>query len=216
VSRRADWTREATGDDGRLGKRGIGKTMIEGERVLLRPIRADDLPVLRQWFDDAETMRFWGMPTPFVTEDQFDADLAGRFRRFDGAGYFVIELFDGTPIGRIDFERLDHQARSAEVMILIGAAEGRGKGYGTDAMVALLRYLFHQRNLHRVSLSVIAWNERAIRSYQRAGFVVEGRLRDHLYFDGRYHDQLVMSILRHEFDGKWSVAAESASTEAGN
>jgi RimJ/RimL family protein N-acetyltransferase len=182
--------------------------MITSERLRLRPIRRDDLPIMRVWFDDPETMRFWGQPMPLVAEDQFEQDLTGRFRRFDEAGYFMIELRDGTPIGRIEYERLDPQSRSAEVMILIGAVAGRGKGYGTEAMVALLRYLFHQRNLHRVALSVIAWNERAIRSYEKVGFVVEGLLRDDLFFDGRYHDQIVMSMLRHEFDARWPAAPD--------
>jgi RimJ/RimL family protein N-acetyltransferase len=179
--------------------------MITGEFVRLRSIRRDDLPVLSAWFDDPETMRLWGMPTPLSTEDQFEQDLAGRFGRFDDAGYFMVELMNGTPIGRIEYERLDPQARSAEAMILIGAPDSRGHGYGTDAMVALLRYLFHQRNLHRVALSVIAWNERAIRCYLKVGFVVEGRLRDDLFFDGAYHDQFLMSILRHEFDARWDA-----------
>jgi RimJ/RimL family protein N-acetyltransferase len=181
--------------------------VIVSEHLHLRPIRQDDLPVLRAWFDNPATMRFWGRPMPLATADQFEADLAGRFRRFDEAGYFLIELLDGTPIGRIEYERLDSRARSAEVMILIGEEEARGKGYGTEAMVTLLRYLFHQRNLHRVGLTVIAWNERAIRSYEKVGFVVEGRLRDDLYFDGQYHDQVVMSILRDEFDARWPAVA---------
>lgn len=177
--------------------------MLVGERVRLRPITRDDLPVMRRWFDDPETMRFWGQPAPLVREDQFEADLSGRFSRFDAAGYFIIELIDGTAIGRIEFEGLDPIARSAEVMILIGSAEGRGQGYGPEAMRVLLRYLFHQRNLHRVALTVIAWNEQAIRSSEKVGFVVEGRLREDLFFDGCYHDQVVMSILRPEFDTRW-------------
>jgi RimJ/RimL family protein N-acetyltransferase len=186
-------------------QRSASNAMISGERLRLRPIRRSDLPILRAWFDDPETTRFWGQPAPLVAEDLFETDLAGRFRRFDEAGYFMTELNDGTPIGRIEYERLDPIARSAEVMILIGSEEGRGRGFGTEAMVALLGYLFHQRNLYRVSLSVIAWNERAIRSYQKVGFVEEGRLRDDLFFDGRYHDQVVMSILRDEFEARWSA-----------
>jgi RimJ/RimL family protein N-acetyltransferase len=177
--------------------------VIRGEHVELRPVRAGDLPVLRVWFDDPETMRFWGHPLPIVTERQFEEDLTGRFARFDDAGYFMITV-EGKPIGRIDFENLENVMRSAEAMILIGEAAERGKGYGTDAMIALLRYLFHQRGLHRVSLTVIAWNDRATRSYEKAGFVVEGRYREDLYFDGRFHDQIAMAILRPEFDARWS------------
>lgn len=175
--------------------------MIKGERVELRPVTAADLPAMRSWFNEPESMRFWGEPHSIVTDHAFELDLVGRFARFDDAGYFIV-MVDGRPIGRIEFERLDESMRSAEVMILIGVAEERGKGYGTDAMSTLLRYLFHQRGLHRVGLSVIASNERAIRRYTKTGFSIEGRYRDDIYFDGRFHDQLAMSILRPEFDAR--------------
>lgn len=184
--------------------------MIVGDRVRLRPFRESDVPLLRAWFDDPDVMRFWGRPSVPVTERQFETDLVGRFVRFDDAGYFAIDLADGTTIGRVEFERLSTETRSAEVMILIGAPSAQGQGYGTEAMAALLRYLFHARNLHRVSLSVLAWNSRAIRSYEKAGFTAEGILRDDLYFDGRYHDQVVMGILRDEFDARWPASATAA------
>ena len=192
--------------------------MIGGDRVRLRPFRAEDLPAMRGWFDDPEVMRHWAMPTAPVLPDQFAADLSGRFARFEEAGYFAVEATDGPApalIGRIEYERLDPVARSAEVMILLGDKSSWGKGYGTDAMVALLRYLFHARNLHRAALSVLAWNERAIRSYEKVGFVREGRLRDDAYFDGRYHDQVVMGILRSEFDARWGAPERPADPAAG-
>lgn len=174
--------------------------MIEGRLVRLRPIGRADLPLLRRWFADPATVRHWGKPVPLVTEDQFEADLAGRFARFDETGYFVIEVREGPVIGRIEFEGLSMESRSAEIMILIGEPAARGKGYGADALVAMLSYLFGERNLHRAGLTVLAWNERAIRSYEKVGFRVEGRLRDDLYRGGRYHDQIAMSILRPEFE----------------
>jgi RimJ/RimL family protein N-acetyltransferase len=152
-------------------------------------------------------MRYWGVSRPLVREDQFEEDLAGRFARFDEAGYLAIvplEPEDAPAIGRIEWEELDRHNRSAAVMILVGDPAYWGHGYGTDALVALLRYLFHVRGLHRVTLTVLSWNERAIRSYLKIGFVVEGVLRDDVYDEGRYHAQTVMGILRHEFDARWS------------
>ena len=189
--------------------------MIAEGRVRLRPWRESDLPLLQEWFDDPEVMQFWGLPAASVVDRQFAEDLRGRFSRFDDAGYFTIDLTDGTTIGRVEFERLSNETRSAEVMTLIGDRAAWGKGYGTDAMTGLLRYLFHARNLHRVSLSVLAWNARAIRSYEKVGFSVEGTLRDDLYFDGHYHDQIVMGILRHEFDARWPKRQNAASDTAG-
>jgi len=177
--------------------------LIAGERIRLRPIGEGDLPLLRAWLDDAELMRHWARPMQPVSDGELAADLRGRFARFDEAGYFIIEAPEFGPIGCIEFERLDPQAGAAEVMILIGDRRAWGQGYGADAMVALLRYLFHARNLHRVALTVLAWNKRAIRSYRKVGFVHEGTLRDDVYYDGAYHDHLVMGILRPEFDARW-------------
>lgn len=183
--------------------------MLRGARVTLRPVTASDLPVMRRWFDDPETMAYWANPRPFVIERQFEADLTGRFATFDHAGYFTILDPSGRPIGRIDYEDVDTRARSASIGILIGEPDARGHGYGPDAIRALLLHLFHDRNLHRVELTVLAWNERAIRAYRRFGFTVEGRLRDHRFVDGRYVDELQMSMLRPEFDERYGPEAES-------
>ena len=182
--------------------------MIDGNLVRLRPIRRSDLPYLRAWHDDPEVMRHWGQSCPLVREDQFEDDLAGRFARFGESGYFALvpkEPADAPPIGRLEWEGLDRLNRSAEVMILIGDPAYWGRGFGTDALVTLLRYLFQVQGLNRVTLMVLSWNERAIRSYEKAGFVIEGVLREDVYDDGRYHDQTVMGILRREFDERWGV-----------
>jgi ribosomal-protein-alanine N-acetyltransferase len=179
--------------------------MIEGAKVRLRPIEKNDLALLRQWANDAKLMRFWSNPKPIVTGRHFEDDLNVRFATFDYAGYFMIEDPERNAIGRIEFERLSVRERSAEVMILIDDEQARGQCFGSDAMVALLRYLFHQRDLHRVWLTVLAWNQPAIRSYEKVGFVREGVLRQDVYFEGVAHDQLVMAMLRPEFDAKWAA-----------
>lgn len=192
--------------------------MFEGERVSLRPIEARDLPALRRWHADPEVMRFWGDSAPMVAPDAFEADLRGRLATFETAGYFLIENERGEPIGRAEFERLDPDHRSAEVMILIGEVAAQGQGYGEDATRTLLRYLFETRNVHRVALQVLADNDRAIRLYERMGFVREGVLRDDLFFDGRFHDQIAMSILQPEFrrgSGTAGAASDTAPVDAG-
>lgn len=187
--------------------------MIDGRLVRLRPFRRGDLSRLRAWHDNPGVMRYWGRSCPLVREDEFDADLAGRFGRFDETGYLAIvplEPEDAPPIGRVEWEHLDRHNRSAEVMILIGDPAYWGHGFGTDALVALLGYLFRVQGLHRIGLSVLSWNERAIRSYQKVGFVVEGILRDDVYDDGRHHDQTAMGILRAEFDARWNAESSNS------
>jgi RimJ/RimL family protein N-acetyltransferase len=86
------------------------------------------------------------------------------------------------------------------VGIGIGEPDYRGKGYGTDAMRVILRFAFMELNLHRVSLDVFEYNPRAIRSYEKAGFVIEGRKRRVVNRDGRRWDDIYMGILREEWE----------------
>ena len=89
--------------------------------------------------------------------------------------------------------------RDAFVGLGIGETEYWSKGYGTDVMNVLLRFAFTEINLKRVTLTVFEYNPRAVRSYEKAGFRHEGRLRDLLYREGRRWDNLFMGILREEW-----------------
>ncbi len=91
----------------------------------------------------------------------------------------------------------------------IGERDYWGRGYGTDAMQVLLRYAFDELNLHRVSLGVFEYNTRAIRAYEKAGFVVEGRGPQELHRDGRRWDMIFMGILREEWQRARADAANS-------
>jgi RimJ/RimL family protein N-acetyltransferase len=114
---------------------------------------------------------------------------------------FVIHtLEDGRLIGEIGLDGIRWTHGEAFVGIGLGDREDWGKGYGTDAMRILLRYAFTELNLHRVALTVFEYNPRAIRSYLKAGFVLEGRQRSYLNRDGRRWDMVFMGILREEWE----------------
>lgn len=84
----------------------------------------------------------------------------------------------------------------------IGEREYWSKGYGTDAMNVILRFAFDELNLYRISLNVFEYNQRAIRSYEKVGFVVEGREREFLRRAGRRWDMIFMGLLREEWAQK--------------
>lgn len=160
---------------------------------------------MREWFRDPETSRYWGL-SPIVPENQFEADLAGKFQKFERDGYFAIEDATGKLVGRAEYEHFDAIDRTAEIMILLGRSETRGKGIGFDALVTLLAYLFRDRRAERAWLTVLTWNEAAIRLYEKVGFAHEGRLVSDCWVGGEYHDQFVMGVLREEFETKWSAS----------
>ena len=94
--------------------------------------------------------------------------------------------------------------RPVNFRILIGP-RGRDRGLGTEATRLLLAHAFDRLGLHRVELEVFAFNPRARRAYEKAGFTVEGVRRDALRFDGEWVDAVVMSVLEHE----WRTATGS-------
>ena len=172
--------------------------MIYGRLTLLRRIEPIDIDHLLRWQSDAAVMRWWGQASPLPSRLDLERDVGGRFAATDLGLYLMVETLGGQPVGRLDIERIDVRHRSAEVMLYIGETAAQGKGYGSDALAAACRYLFEQRSLHRIVLTVMAANARAIAVYERLGFRREGILRSHLWMDGGPVDEVVMSLLEGE------------------
>ena len=92
----------------------------------------------------------------------------------------------------------DVRTRSATLAAMIGR-EHLGRGYGSDAVRVLVRYGFQETGLHRIELATAAFNDRALATYRAAGFVEEGRRRQVCFHDGRFHDEVLMSLLAAEW-----------------
>lgn len=173
--------------------------MLSGDRVVLRPIQRADLPRLWELVSDLE-VAVLGNPGPVVPrslaqfEAGFDQDLAQDHK---DRAYFGIEM-DGELIGEAGLHRVDHFNRTCELGIGIGR-EYWGKGFGQDAVRTLVDYAFEHLNMNRIGLYVLAEDPRAVGAYRKAGFIEEGRIRQHAWVRGRYEDELVMSVLREEW-----------------
>jgi RimJ/RimL family protein N-acetyltransferase len=116
--------------------------------------------------------------------------------------YSIHTLNDDRLIGEIDLDGIQWNHGDAFVGIGLGERDYWGKGFGTDALRVLERYAFTELNLHRLSLTVFDYNPRAIRSYEKAGFIHEGRVRGFLNRDGQRWDMLLMGILKEEWREK--------------
>jgi RimJ/RimL family protein N-acetyltransferase len=179
--------------------------MIVGERVTLRPFQADDLPALRRWHDDGEAKRGYGPAQPLVPAHAFAAELApgGRFTTFGTDGTLCICDEADRPIGLIDYQGLESPARHCELGIFIGEQDAQNRGYGSEAIVLMLDWLFNQRAAHRVWLTTSVNNVRAQRVYEKVGFVREGTWREHWYSDGAWHDEHLYGILAGDFNARY-------------
>jgi RimJ/RimL family protein N-acetyltransferase len=126
--------------------------------------------------------------------------------RGDQFEFSIRTLQDDLLIGDVELDGVLWSHGDAFVGIGIGIREYWGKGYGTDAMGLILRYAFCELNLQRVSLNVFEYNPRAIRTYEKLGFIHEGQSRGVLRRDGRRYNLIFMGILREEWLAQSQVA----------
>lgn len=108
----------------------------------------------------------------------------------------ICDLDTDRPLGSVYIRDIDRRHNKAEYGIFIGEADGRGRGVGTAAARLMLRYCFEEQGLHRVYLRALSDNLQAIHSYEKAGFVKEGYLREDVCIDGRYRDIVWMAALK--------------------
>ena len=174
--------------------------MIAGEKVRLRPIEREDLPLFVEWFADPDVRRHLLVYLPFslAQEERWFENLVTRLERQETV-LLAIETADGVHIGNIGLHDINWKDRSAEMGIVIGEKAYWNQGYGTDAIRTFLGVAFGEMNLHRVFLRVDADHAPGIRCYEKAGFRREGTLRETVFKDGVYVDQHIMGILRTEY-----------------
>ena len=173
------------------------KPTLTGERVLLRPMTADDAQYMWADIDDAETTRLTGSHGTF-TRDQIERWCATRGEQDDRLDLAVIDRSTGAWAGEVVINEWDEDNRACSFRIALGPG-GRDRGLGTEATRLIVDYVFDvidEPPVHRLALAVHDFNPRAQAVYEKVGFRREGVLRDALLWDGDFHDSILMSIVR--------------------
>ena len=174
--------------------------MLDGHHVHLRAIEREDLPRLHELFDDDLELLARASDSPArpsslaELEHRFDERLEEPDPR---TMRFAIEV-DDELIGECELHFIDHFQRTCHLGITLGR-DYWAKGFGQDAVRTLVGFAFRDLAMRKVGLEVLADDERAVGAYRKAGFVEEGRLRGHSWFEGEFHDALLMGILREEW-----------------
>ena len=171
--------------------------MYLGSLVRLRAPEPGDLAWLHEHYDDDEAVRGLGLRYPVSREGQREW-LARRSTTSYASAHFVVETHDGRVLGTCGLFGTEHpENRSAQLGVGLVDRSQWGKGYGTDTTRTVCRFGFEEMNLHRIELWVFAGHARAIRVYEKAGFVREGVARRKHWNDG-WHDDVLMSLLAGE------------------
>jgi len=178
--------------------------MLKGKSVLLRPVKRSDISYFLKWFNDPEVIQYLCLYLPMteMAEEKYIEELGTTRAKSDVR--FVIEVIEGVstkPIGNCGLHEICPKDRNANFGIVIGEKDYWGKGYGTEAARLVIDYGFQQLNLHRISSAAFAFNERSIKFHKKIGFREEGRLRQAMFKNGQYHDEVQFGILREEWRG---------------
>ena len=183
--------------------------VLEGRSVVLRRHVPENLAWFRRWYADPEIARLARYQEAPMRPEEIERFFAARVVGPDAMAMAIHEAATGRLIGSCAFSQLDGDNGSALYHITIGEKDAWGRGYGTEATRLMLDHAFGTLRLHRVALFVFEFNERAIRAYERCGFVIEGRSRESIWRDGRWWDELAMSVL----ESDWRRLRETAPTE---
>ncbi len=184
------------------------RARVSGDKVYLRPMDRSDLTEeYLDWINDSDVnshILASGFP---VNRDTLE-EYYEKSQPPGCAMFAICDIENGLHIGNARISQIDWIHRVALFGWLIGIAEYRGKGYGTDALVQLLRFGFHHLGLNRILSAVALPNEKSLGSIDKVGMVREGILRQFFFVNGEYVDGVSLSMLREDFDRTHGSPAE--------
>lgn len=178
-----------------------GRALLTGETIRLRPTTDDDLSMLATWWAAPE----WAPLQQRTVKPRPDAPVIEMFRTWSlnapgdlNAGFSIVLAGTEQLIGHATLHSAHPSTRIATYAVIIGP-EHVGHGHGTEATRMMVRYGFEELGVHKIELQVWSYNQRAIRSYSKAGFVLEGVRRAATFHAGTFHDEVLMGILAQEY-----------------
>ena len=183
----------------------MADSLFWGRRVRLSAICPDDAPRLAAWYDDSEFLRLYAADPAWPRSA---ADIGAWLQDQKPPQNFLLAVRPQDEDGFFGIIGLD-EVLPFQGVAGLSMALGRpywGQGYGREALHLLLAYAFGELNVRRVQLTVFAYNPRAVRLYESAGFQREGAFREFIQRDGQTYDMYLYGLLRREWDARQGMA----------
>ena len=170
----------------------------------LRELERKDLFEINKWRNDKALISNLGAPYRYINlevdEKWYETYMLNR----NNAVRCSIVDENDYILGLVSLVSIDYLNQSAEFHLMIGKKENRGKGIGTFATLEILKHGFYNLNLRRVELTALKDNDMAQKLYEKIGFIKEGVKRSAKYKNGEFVDMIIYSILKEEFEEKYS------------
>lgn len=177
-------------------------TFLRGKRLFLRPVLKSDLPYLLKWMNDPETRCFLSSYLPHNDQDE-EGWISNLSKRKNSDIHFVMETHEGTVIGIMGIHRIDWRSRTAITGAIIGNPDYRGKEYGTEAKILVLKYCFDELNLRKICSEVLDFNGRSQAYLKKTGHQIEGIRKKQMFKGGKYRDMILLAIFKKDFPKVW-------------
>lgn len=175
---------------------------ILGDRVALGPLCRDLIPTYTRWRNDVVVARTMDYPAGPTTIEERTAWFERASRDTTAIRFTIYERGSWRAIGITNLHDIDLHHGTAEFGLMIGDADARGRGLGTETTGLMRDYAFDRLGLHNVMLRVYDYNLAGIRAYQKAGFREFGRRRQSHRFAGQRRDEIYMQCLASDYAGR--------------
>jgi RimJ/RimL family protein N-acetyltransferase len=183
----------------RLGAR---TRKLEGETVELRRHARENYGLYAKWYGDTEIWHLTSWALSPLNRSAVEKLFEDRELSPIDDSFAIHIKDDKEPVGVISLMNISDTNASAELSVIVGHPDDRHQGYGTEAIELLIRYAFEELGLNRVGLSAFDFNGEAISAYEKLGFAVEGRYRQAIKRNSGFHDAILMSILKNEWQAE--------------
>ena len=177
-----------------------GVPVLHGDLIELRLVREDDLDTLYSLMSSLDSRGSY-FPLGVMSQPTLRAafDKNGFWDQEEGMLLLVNQ--EGDIVGEIEYFPITHYLQGYEISYRLFGVEHAGKGYTTEAVNLLVRYLFGRKRVNRMQLNIHPKNSASKRIAEKCGFTFEGRMRGCWFHQGTYHDLEIWSMLRDEMTG---------------
>ena len=170
---------------------------LVGDRIYLSPRNSDDVEKFTEWLNDFQVTDYTQRSANVMTLQAESEYLNNSKEEY---AMVIVTKDEDKMIGTVSIEQINFINRTGTLGIFIGDKDYRDKGYGTEAIKLILEYAFQYINLNNVMLTVMSYNDRAKRCYEKCGFKEFGRRHQSVYMDGKYYDTIYMEVLKENFE----------------
>lgn len=168
-------------------------------RVYLRALEPKDSSLSIEWRNNDRIWDMLGGPKYFVSEFYEKNWVEKAILNSKELRLAICLKGSNRYIGNVYMTEINEINRSCQSHIIIGECDCWGKGYGREALLLAVGYMFNERNMNRIQANILETNTQSLRMHEKCGYRREGVLREAIYKNGKYNNQYILSLLKKDF-----------------